>query len=313
MDLHQQGRILGRIVICPFANPVGMTQNVLGFWTGRFNLANGENFNRNFPDLIPLLETQHIENGPVVPEQKLQAAIAAVPASDTVSALRKALLSEALQHDVILDLHCDTAGVLHLYANNAQRERATRLAACMNIQVVFLEHSAGGQPFDESCNRPWNWLIDQGLSPQEERPFAASIELRGQADVNDELAREDAKGILMFLASEGLLRLDDQPLVKCSPHVYPLEGASHLPSPGHGLLAWKKRPGDNVSKGELIAELVPIDALIGTPRTPIHSDVDGVLVVQPLFKLVRAGQRVALLAGIEPLSNRRAGQLLNHF
>lgn len=313
VDLHQEGRILGKIVICPFANPVGMTQNVLGFWTGRFNLANGENFNRNFPDLIPLLEAQHIDSSAVVPQQKLQAAIAALPATDTVGALRKALLSEALQHDIVLDLHCDTAGVLHLYANEAQRERATRLAACMNIDVVFLEHSAGGQPFDESCNRPWNWLIDQGLSPQQERLFTASIELRGQADVDDELALEDAKGILNFLASEGLLRLDDQPLVNRSPQVYPLEGASHLPSPGHGLLAWKKRPGDSVSRGELIAELVSIDASIGTPRTPIHSDVDGVLVVQPLFKLVRAGQRVALLAGTEPLPTRRAGQLLNHF
>ncbi|MFV3325957.1 succinylglutamate desuccinylase/aspartoacylase family protein [Pseudomonas sp. NY15372] len=313
VDLHQEGRVLGKIVICPFANPVGMTQNVLGFWTGRFNLANGENFNRNFPDLIPMLEAQRIDNGTVLPEQKLQAAIAALSTTDTVSALRKALLSEALQHDVVLDLHCDTAGVLHLYANEAQRDRATRLAACMNIDVVFLEHCAGGQPFDESCNRPWNWLIDQGLSAREQRPFAASIELRGQADVDDELAKQDAKGILNFLASEGLLRLDDQPQAKGSPQIYPLEGASHLPSPGHGLLAWKKRPGDRITKGELIAELVPIDAPVGTPRTPIHSDVDGVLVVQPLFKLVRAGQRVALLAGIEPLSNRRAGQLLNHF
>ena len=41
--------------------------------------------------------------------------------------------------------------------------------------------------------------------------------------------------------------------------------------------------------------------------------VDGVIVVQPLFKLVRSGQRVALLAGTKPLTNRRAGQLLQHF
>jgi predicted deacylase len=95
--------------------------------------------------------------------------------------------------------------------------------------------------------------------------------------------------------------------------VYPLEGASHLPSPGHGLLVWKKRVGEAVSKGELIGELVPIDAAIGAHRLPILSDVDGVITVQPLFKLVRAGQRVALLAGIEPLPNRQAGQLLNHF
>ncbi|MNJ25221.1 Succinylglutamate desuccinylase / Aspartoacylase family protein [compost metagenome] len=315
VELHQQGRILGRIVLCPFANPVGMTQNVLGFWTGRFNLANGENFNRNFPDLVPLLEAQFSapETAAKTPAQRLKHALAALTPSDTVGAVRQSLLGEALQHDLVLDLHCDTAGVLHLYANQAQRNQALKLAECMDIKVVFLEASAGGQPFDESCNRPWDWLIEKGLCSAEERPFAASIELRGQADVNDQLAREDALGILDFLACEGLLRLDAPVRARCVPQVYPLEGASHLPSPGHGLLVWKKRPGESISKGELIAELVPVDAAIGTPRVPIFSDVDGVVVVQPLFKLVRAGQRVGLLAGIEPLPNRRTGQLLNHF
>ncbi|MEB2623763.1 succinylglutamate desuccinylase/aspartoacylase family protein [Pseudomonas sp. YuFO8] len=315
VELHQQNRILGRIVLCPFANPVGMTQNVLGFWTGRFNLANGENFNRNFPDLLPVLDAQLNDHAceKLTPTQRLVHAVAALSPADTVSAVRQTLLGEALQHDVVLDLHCDTAGVLHLYANDAQRDQALTLAECMNIEIVFLEKSAGGQPFDESCNRPWDWLIEKGLRSIEERPFAASIELRGQADVDDQLARLDALGILDFLALEGLIRLDSPVEAKCIPKVYPLEGASHLPSPGHGLLVWKKRVGEAVSKGELIGELVPIDAAIGAHRLPILSDVDGVITVQPLFKLVRAGQRVALLAGIEPLPNRRAGQLLNHF
>jgi hypothetical protein len=46
---------------------------------------------------------------------------------------------------------------------------------------------------------------------------------------------------------------------------------------------------------------------------PVRSDIDGVVIVQPLFKLVRAGQRVALLAGKTPLPHRQPGQLLQHF
>ena len=315
-ELERDGRVLGRVVICPFANPVGLTQNVLGFWTGRFNLANGENFNRNFPDLVPALEAQLTDPScaSLSPAQRLQRALAGVPAMDAVSATRQALLGEALQHDLVLDLHCDTAGVLHLYSTQAQRSRALKLAQSMGVEVVFLEEAAGGQPFDESCNRPWNWLIENGFRAPSDRPFAASIELRGQADVDDELAREDALGVLRFLAGEGLVRLDDEQVPPGdSPQVYPLEGASHLPSPGSGLLAWKKRPGERISRGELIGELVPLDAPLGSPRIPIRSDVDGVIVVQPLFKLVRSGQRVAMLAGTERLSNRRAGQLLQHF
>ncbi|MNJ40201.1 Succinylglutamate desuccinylase / Aspartoacylase family protein [compost metagenome] len=315
-DLHEQGRILGRIVIRPFANPVGLTQNLFGCWAGRFNLANGENFNRNFPDLIPALDAQLVSAATAAqgPQQLLSNALETLPAHDAVSATRQALLRDALQHDLVLDLHCDTAGVLHLYSTHAQRERAVSLAACLGMRVVFLEESAGGRPFDESCNRPWNWLVENGFIDATARPFAASIELRGQADVDDQLAREDALGLLRFLASEGLVRLDDNEAMPIDTvQVYPLEGASHLPSPGNGLLVWKKRPGDSVACGELIAELVPLDAPLGSERIPICSDVEGVIVVQPLFKLVRSGQRVALLAGTTPLAHRMGGQLLQHF
>lgn len=317
-QLHEQGRILGRIVIRPFANPVGLTQNLFGCWAGRFNLANGENFNRNFPDLLPALDAQLANAAHLVsaqaPQQLLVTALETLPAHDAVSATRQALLRDALEHDLVLDLHCDTAGVLHLYSTKAQRERAVQLAAAMGMRVVFLEERAGGRPFDESCNRTWHWLVENGFVEASARPFAASIELRGQADVDDQTAYEDALGLLRFLASEGLVRLDDSGAMPVDAvQVYPLEGASHLPSPGNGLLVWKKRPGDTVARGELIAELVPIDAPLGSERIPICSDVDGVIVVQPLFKLVRSGQRVALLAGTTPLAHRMSGQLLQHF
>ncbi|MGY4526779.1 succinylglutamate desuccinylase/aspartoacylase family protein [Pseudomonas sp. TE21394] len=316
LELSNEGRILGRVVICPCANPVGMTQNVLGAWTGRFNLANGENFNRNFPDLLPVLEAQ-LEGNPgaqLSPAQRLKTASDSLPAVDTVSTIRRVLLGEALQHDVVIDLHCDTAGELHLYSTRAQQSRALKLAESMKIKIVFLEDGAGGQPFDESCNRPWNWLIENRLRDPSDRPFAATVELRGQADVDDELAREDAMGLLRFLAKEGLIRLDfesNHPLDR--PQIYPLEGASHLLSPGNGILAWKKRSGEQVLCGELIGELIPVGGSLSCTRIPIRSDVDGVVVVQPLFKLVRTGQRVALLAGAKPLANRKAGQLLHNF
>jgi predicted deacylase len=316
--LEQEQRILGDIVICPFANPVGLGQNVFGYVTGRFNLANGENFNRNFPDATQTLSqivSPSIGQRTDTAELKhlLAQSLISLESQECVASNKRALLQEAFKHDLVLDLHCDTAAVMHLYCINDQHKRALELAACMNIGAVFLEDEAGGQPFDEAYNKPWKILVEQGLATPEQRGFAASIELRGQADVDDELAREDAEGILRFLAREGLLALEvPEPDVRLV-QVYPLEGASHLQANGNGLLVWKKSLGEAVCRGELIAEIVPLDAPLGTPRIPVNSDVDGVVIVQPLFKLVRAGQRVALLASKTPLPHRQPGKLLQHF
>ena len=310
---EQQGKLKGEIVVVPFANPVGLLQNVLGCWTGRFNLADGENFNRQFPDLNPLLEAQSFA-ADVSPAERIKAALDSRSPVETTSQMKQALMTEALKHDLVLDLHCDSDAMLHLYTNQIHTERATRLANALGAGVVFVEEFAGGQPFDESIFRTWKWFADKGMMAAEDIPFSVTVELRGQSDVNDELARQDALGIIAFLAEEGLIELDEAvTTVTEASTVYPLEGSSYLRSPATGILSWYKKPGDRVSRGECIAEIVHPDRLPGEPRTMVTSDVDGVLVAKPLMKMIRAGQRVALLAGSEKLANRQAGSLLSSF
>lgn len=317
--LERDGRVLGRIVVRPFANPVGLGQKIFGMPTGRFNLENGENFNRRFPPIADgvreALRNQDFARNDTAAFKTLFASLLEDRhAHDPVAATKLHLLREALRHDILLDLHCDTHAALHLYSNRAQTQRATRLAAAMHIETVFLEDEAGGGPLDESYAQPWRVLHEAGLVDEAHLGFCASIELRGQADVNDELAARDARGILRFLATEGLVewsgREADEP---APPRIYPLEGASHVPSPATGIVAYRKNIGDTVTRGELMAEIVPLDGALDAARVPVHSDVDGVIVVQQQFKLVRAGQRIALLAGMEPLAHRKAGQLLQDF
>src|SRR3712207_2406631 len=53
IGLEAEGRIKGEIVLVPSANPSGLAQRVLGEHIGRFNLADGINFNRGYPYLVP--------------------------------------------------------------------------------------------------------------------------------------------------------------------------------------------------------------------------------------------------------------------
>lgn len=324
VKLDNAGRIRGRIVVRPFANPVGLGQRVFGAHTGRFNLDNGENFNRRFPDLTgraeAALATRDIGHNDVKSVKALFADVAAeLTPLDPVAAMKAMLLTEALQHDIVLDLHCDTDGILHLYSNRSQHAQAVSLARCMQVKAVFLEDRAGGTPFDEAIAQCWSVLRQAGLIDDAHAAFCASVELRGQADVSDAFAHADAQGILHYLALRGLIDLDPHhddafhPLSEQDVMVFPLEGVSHVPAPVGGLVAYKKRPGDTVKTGELIAEIIPLLDEIGVARHPVFSDVNGLVIVQQTMKLVRPGQRVALLAGKEPLPHRKSGQLLNDF
>lgn len=313
--LEAQGRIVGRIDVVPFANPIGFGQLVFGQLAGRYNLANGENFNRNFPDLTQPL-TQGLEQGAparndsAAIKQRFAQALADLTPVDALDAGKHWLLSQALEHDILLDLHCDTSSILHIYANHHQRERALAFAAATGVKAVFLEDEAGGLPLDEAYAKAWKPFLDRHLVDTRHLGFAATLELRGQADVEDHLAAEDARGILRFLQHEGLIEGEEQVLDPASVVVYPLEGVSHLLSPAAGIVAWKKTLGERVSLGETIAEIVPLDLLPGAPRTPVISNVNGLLVARHHVKLTRSGQKIGLLAGQQPLPGRKAGQLM---
>lgn len=319
--LERQGRIDGRIVVRPFANPVGMGQQVFGQLPGRFNLANGENFNRNFPNIVAKLEavlntTRPAHNDTSAMKALMLSALGDSVPVETVAANKYLLLHEALQHDLFIDLHCDTSSILHIYSNLNQRERAIRLATSMGVEAVFLEDEAGGFPLDEAYAKAWKTLYAKAFVDTENLGFSATVELRGQADVEDDTAEQDALGLLRFLCAEGLIREEVAPEHPIEPEqviVYPLEGVAHLEATGTGIIAWKKALGSTVQRGDIIAEILPLDMQLGTPRIPVSSPVDGILVARHHIRLVRVGQRIGMAAGIEPLPGRITGQLMHAF
>jgi predicted deacylase len=318
-ELDVKGLLRGQVVVVPYANPIGMAQKIFGVLGGRFYLENGENFNRNFPciaaDFAQTLQTAAFaKNDTAAFKQAMQQQMSPRPL-DPVAATKWALLQEAFRHDIVLDLHCDTRGVVHLYAPREQQARALQLARSVGARALVLESDVGGKPFDESYLLPWKALRAAGLVDEAQQGFSCTIELRGQSDVDDATAYNDALGIIDFLTTEGLLALDssatpsDHREVDC----FPTEGLLHLPSPATGLVVYHKQPGDAVAAGELLAEIVLLDVEVDKPRIPVRSEIDAVFLVQQNARLVRAGQRIALLAGSKPLAHRTQGALLMHF
>lgn len=317
---EEAGEIRGEIIVVPFANPVGLGQNVNGQHLGRFELSGGGNFNRAWPDLS---ETVHGavkdrlgpdegENVRIIRET-LSAAVDDLEVRTELDALRKALFGLSVTADMVFDLHCDNEALMHLYTSVRHRELAVELARDLGAPVVLLEQDPGGRPFDESNAGVW-WKLAEMAGPSHPIPaacFGVTVELRGRNDVFDSLAAADARALFRFLQRRGVVSGDPGPLPEALGEPTPLEGTDVLRAPSGGLLAYRKHPGDHVEAGDVIAELIDLDADDpARARTPVVSAASGLFFARMNEKLVRPGAEIAKVAGKEPLRHRKAGALL---
>jgi uncharacterized protein len=227
---------------------------------------------------------------------------AAHPAQD----LKNQLLRLAIDADVVLDLHCDTDAVMHVYALTPQAALAEALAACLGARALLLATESGELPFDEACTRPW-YQLQQALPgfPIELACFAATVELRGETDTRHELAQQDARGLCLFLAHAGALSGAALPLPEALCRPTPLSGSEPITAPGAGVIVFHRKPGDVVAAGDAIADLV--DAASGDITT-LRCQSGGVLYARCGSRWASPGKRLAKIAGT---TLARSGKLLS--
>ena len=316
-----EGRITGEIVLLPYANPLGLGQHHHGHITGRFSADGGGNFNRHWPDLtdaaMEILEGK-LGNDPAANAEIVRAALkhaaGALPRQSELDHLKAALLSLSVDSDMVFDVHCDSVSMLHLYAHKSHREEIMMLAGDLQSPVVLLEGDPGDLPFDSANAAPWV-RIKERLALDDALPlgcFATTVELRGHNDVRDDLAGTDAEGLLRFLMRRGVVGGDPGPLVEAPCEATPLDGMDVLRAPATGIVAWRHEIGTQVAEGELMAELVDIEADDpAAARTPIHSRTSGLFFARKADTLVRPGDRIGKIAGAEPLPHRQSDSLLS--
>ncbi|MGQ9367412.1 succinylglutamate desuccinylase/aspartoacylase family protein [Azospirillum sp. ST 5-10] len=318
------GALLGEVLVVPVANPVGLAQVVAGSPVGRYALDGDGNFNRGFADLAPAAEERlrgalGSDAGANVVRVRdalrhAHAALAPHPDAGEVAALRHTLLGLALDADLVFDLHCDMEAVPHVYTGEALWPAAAALAAELGAQAVLLARESGGVPFDEACAAPW-WSLAERLGTDGPVPpacLAATVELRGKADVDDSLAAADAAALLRVLMRHGVVAGDPGPLRAPRCAATPLSGLDRLVAPVSGVICFRKEPGDPVRTGEVVAEIVdPTAADPTAARTPLAARTDGVLMARSNLRFAGRGDLVASIAGAEPLARRGHGLLFD--
>lgn len=309
--LDAKGLVRGEILVVPMANPIGFDQVLHGELSGRFELAGGGNFNRAFADLGPTLEQQIISGrlGPLTADaganrrliqQGLADAVARLEPRTQVDALRRLLLALAIDADLVLDLHCDSEAVMHLYTTPACWDGFADLATRLGCAAAFLAETSGGEPFDEACSTPWDRLRARFDTPTTPIPVgcaATTVELRGEGDVDDDLARADAGALLDHLAWRGLL---DLPAAAVPPSnvATPLAGVERVRAPVGGLILYAVTVGQIVSRGQHVATM--LDPMTGE-RHPCHASIDGPVWSRSRHRHAGPGDIILSIAGTEPL------------
>ncbi len=315
--LDAAGQISGNVVLVPMANPIGAAQRVQHKPMGRFELDSGENFNRYYPDfarhiadeVLPTLGKDAVANVALVRQAMGRHLEQWIPKTELHS-LRRALLQLSFDADYVLDLHCDCEAVMHFYCEEACWSALEPLAHYLQSRAILLAKNSGSSPFDECLSGVWWRLAEmiaaRGLeAPLPQSCHSTTIELRGEAQVQHELAAQDAAALADFLRSLGVLRdapPAPMPAAACKPT--PLAGSETLCAASPGMVVFAAHPGDTLKAGELVAEIIDP---INQRSERICAGVDGVLYARIRDRYVTAGCELAKIAGAVPF---KSGELL---
>ncbi|WP_397448069.1 succinylglutamate desuccinylase/aspartoacylase family protein [Pseudomonas sp. NA-150] len=281
--LHQaeyEGRINGTITVVPQANPLGIGQFRWGRGVGRFHESSGQNFNRHFDHSLSLTRP-----------------------TGNFALWQRALVGLAAEADYVLDLHTDDEALPYLYMHRSCWPAGADLAAALHADVAIIWDDGGDGSFEEVIIAPW-------LAQNSVGKLAATIELRGQGDVSDALAEQDAQGLYDWLCHRGVVAADST-----TQQLSPWQGVAvemgHMESifaPVPGVLIFEKELGCYVEEGERFARIIkrPGDP---TSEVVLRAPQAGRFVTRYRDRLVPQGAVVAKFTGSKPSESWSGGVL----
>ncbi|MDP3847754.1 MAG: M14 family metallopeptidase [Pseudomonas sp.] len=306
LTLEAAGRLTGEVVLVPIANPIGLGNYVCGRQLGRFESSSRENFNRHYLDLAELVREQvAAELGDdaaanvALIRRTLTTRLQAIVPRTELESLRLTLMTLACDADYVLDVHCDSEAMVHLYVHSEQQAQGRVLAGYIGAHAILHATVQGGNSFDEAFTSVWTAL--QQAFAQQPIPmatFAATVELRGINDVSHELALADAEALLAYLGHLGLISgaVPAVPELVCEPT--PLAGVEVLNAPHAGVVAYRAPIGSWVAAGTALADV--IDPLSGQVST-LTSSIAGMFYARVIERFTEANTELTFVAGREPL------------
>ena len=290
LTAESDGRIRGKVTLIPCCNPIGQSQFLFGDQESRFHLGTRMNFNRAFP----LWDTPD-----------------SAPAQDSIMSsdmrLKTRLIELAMGHDIVLDLHCDAEALPYLYVPNDLWPAMLDVASAIKVEAVLLWSGDMGASFDEAAFHPH--LSASRCDFRISRIAVATVEYRGETDVNDNLAQEDADGLYRLLVGRGVIQDDGLERSRSFDGVVaPIENVEMIRSPVSGAVLFEAELGQRVEAGARLATILhsPGEA---NGEIEIFAPQNGIVLTRYNRRFVPMGGDLIKLVGRQPSTSAKAGAL----
>ncbi|MGC6517589.1 MAG: succinylglutamate desuccinylase/aspartoacylase family protein [Candidatus Puniceispirillaceae bacterium] len=319
-EAEKAGTLAAHFVILPMVNPLGMAHLSFHMHRGRYHPENGLNYNRGWPDFSSWLTDQpefvsalgdKAEENKLLVRRWLSQWLSLMPRTTALDKQRHFVMSHCYDADMVLDLHCDDMALNHIFIVPQNLPRYQGLADRLGSVATLTAEDSGGGSFDEVWSGLWVALAKTFPDHAWPEPvLSATLEYRGQADVSDALAVQDARNLFDFFCDEGLITT--APSCPVSPSAPPtqLSACEIIRVQQSGLIAYHAALGDVVKSGDHIADLVRLDGPAPLQeRVPVYAGTDGVIFSMLQSKYVWPGTSIAKIAGKQPLASR-TGYLL---
>lgn len=264
-DAQDAGLLRGTVTVVPQANPLGLTQFCQGRLVGRFHEATNRNFNRHFTES------------------------AATQPSTAVGGWQKALLNLALDAQIVLDLHTDAEALPYVYVHRRFWPVAGDLVEALAPDLAIVWDDDEDSAFEGAVVSHWVQREETAGC------FVATLELRGQGDVSDELAERDAQGLYAFLCGRGVVDKHVE-RVDWRGEMVPIAHMETVLAPAAGIVVYERELGAYLEAGERFARIV---ARPGEPASEhvLYAPQAGRLVTCSRERLIVRGEVAAKLTG----------------
>jgi uncharacterized protein len=210
----------------------------------------------------------------------------------------------------VLDLHCDAEAALHLFISRRDWPGAAEaLAADIGAAAtLYNDPYPASLTFSGVNSALWARLAerfpDAGI-PQ--ACLSATIEYRGQHDVNHALGAADARNLFRFLTRRKIIAGAAGTLPRLKAQATSIGGMDVGYAPRTGMVVYHVPKGGKVRAGQPVCEVIdPADARGPKARTQVPARTDGILFSRKLDgRLAWPGAVLFRIAGAKLLSHRQ--------
>ena len=301
-EAEAEGRVTGEIILVPFANPAGLSQQIMAEALGRHDLDTRRNYNRGFPDIADEVAValegrlgDDADANLTAARRAVAACLARREALREDDALKLVLFRLSCDADLVLDLHSAWEALPHLFVTDVDWPDMADLGRQFGAEVVIVDRGNRMMTFKSAHALLWKSLAARfPAHPLPPGCRTAVVELRGQRDVDDRFSLPDARNLFRWLQRRGVVAGNAGPLPAplCEP--CPVARLRRVFAPEGGVVTYAGTLGDRVEAGRDFARI--LDPASAT-AIPVAAPVTGRLYARRGHRLVRKGQYFCAIAG----------------